>query len=98
PPISTLFPYTTLFRSRRRSLLLRFLVRSLAVCGFSGGRLLGPYLFDVVETETRGNFGPGAGDGYRAAHRCRHVQAGRALAVVGRSEEHTSELQSRFDL
>src|SRR5204863_6216455 len=70
--------------SRRRSFLFRFLVRSLAVCGFSGGRLLGPCLFDVVGTETRGNFGPGAGDGYRAAHRGRHVQAGRALAVVGR--------------
>src|SRR5438067_8489151 len=53
PPRSTLFPYTTLFRSPRRGLP------------------------DAL--------GPGSG---RAA----------AAATPGRSEEHTSELQSRFEL
>src|SRR5438067_8265353 len=57
PPRSTLFPYTTLFRSRR---------------------------------DVRGSRGPRPGDvarrGAGAARRRR------------RSEEHTSELQSRFDL
>src|SRR3989442_12438563 len=53
PPRSTLFPYTTLFRSRR--------------------------VADRVGEV--GNVG--------------HRELGRGLDVVGRSEEHTSELQSR---
>src|SRR2546429_1402840 len=64
PPRSTLFPYTTLFRSVAR------------------------------EGERR----PGRAD---EAHRARHaVQQllGLALAQVHRSEEHTSELQSRLHL
>src|SRR2546425_12478550 len=55
PPRSTLFPYTTLFRSRRR-----------ATTAVEGG--LPPDAF--------------------------HVAALRAGGIVGRSEEHTSELQS----
>src|SRR5438067_9873033 len=59
PPRSTLFPYTTLFRSRR----------ALTMCG--------------------------AEEGWG-------VREARILAGLGessyRSEEHTSELQSRFDL
>src|SRR5579871_7053803 len=57
PPRSTLFPYTTLFRSRRRALQHRL----------------------VLPLE-----------------RCRNVRAGGA--VKQRSEEHTSELQSRRDI
>src|SRR3712207_6880867 len=57
PPRSTLFPYTTLFRSHRR-----------------GGR------------------GGGAG---LALRRDRGAGRGRPRGVGGRSEEHTSELQSR---
>src|SRR2546422_6373577 len=49
---------------RRGSALFRFPVRSLEVCGFSGGRPLGPRLSDVG-AKTRGSFRPGAGDGYR---------------------------------
>src|SRR5437868_11487397 len=55
PPRSTLFPYTTLFRSR-------------GIVGMRPDRL--------------------AGDGVEAMNR----------VFVVRSEEHTSELQSRFDL
>src|SRR5204863_9207301 len=78
PPRSTLFPYTTLFRSRR--LLLRL------------------ELVEAVEGFARGE------------HRLAHVPGARARAdlqvrqeqrrVLGpqRSEEHTSELQSRRDL
>src|SRR2546422_5964066 len=76
PPRSTLFPYTTLFRSRH------------------GGGRLGP---------------PGDGGGHaRCAHgppappRDRRAAAGRRPAAArrsrGRSEEHTSELQSRLHL
>src|SRR5690349_24198287 len=66
PPRSTLFPYTTLFRSRRSRSLRRRCAR-LAVRAW--------------------------GDAELAAKRLRD----RHLGVV-RSEEHTSELQSRRDL
>src|SRR5437868_12420914 len=59
PPRSTLFPYTTLFRSRRRP------AASSAACTSPG---------------TRTSIQPSSG------------------WSVARSEEHTSELQSRFDL
>src|SRR5690606_41978501 len=70
PPRSTLFPYTTLFRSRRR--------RTYVICG---GRAAPrrQALHRVV----------GAGEHRRADQ----------LGVPGdRSEEHTSELQSRENL
>src|SRR3989442_11581606 len=64
PPRSTLFPYTTLFRSLRRDVDR---LRSLG------------YPVDAT---------PGTGGGYRLA-------AGAHLPPLLRSEEHTSELQSR---
>src|SRR5438874_6352779 len=64
PPRSTLFPYTTLFRSRDRDARCRSPERS--------GRH------------------PGAGGGAR--------QERRDVGRIVRSEEHTSELQSRRDL
>src|SRR2546430_10366132 len=79
PPRSTLFPYTTLFRSRE--------------CGRTG----------------RGGR-PGAARARRAAHAARSGATGEgggaALARlhcttgtgVGRSEEHTSELQSQSNI
>src|SRR5438067_8261914 len=68
PPRSTLFPYTTLFRSPPRS------------------------------PPTRARSPPRAAPDRRAA--CRRVQSPRARGhrAGTRSEEHTSELQSRFDL
>src|SRR3989449_7050869 len=69
PPRSTLFPYTTLFRSSRAPPLHQ---------ARAGARLL-----------AEGN--PGAARPARPARRC--VRRGRA-----RSEEHTSELQSRLHL
>src|SRR3712207_7354258 len=70
PPRSTLFPYTTLFRSR---------------LGERG---------DVVDARGRGLRGGGRLRGVLPAR----VEHGRAQAHAGqrgRSEEHTSELQSR---
>src|SRR5438876_10338736 len=67
---------------RRGASLFRFPVRSLEVCGFSGGRPLGPRLSDVG-AKTRWSFRPGAGDGCRADHRWGHVQTVRGLATVG---------------
>src|SRR3712207_7558810 len=66
PPRSTLFPYTTLFRSR------------------AGGRR---------GRRRRGRRGLGPARGRAAARRDRH-RGGRG-ARDARSEEHTSELQSR---
>src|SRR5437588_5213911 len=58
PPRSTLFPYTTLFRSRRRDSLKR-----------------------LGQKYTSPSFGSGS-----------------SISSSGRSEEHTSELQSHSDL
>src|SRR2546421_4638665 len=69
PPRSTLFPYTTLFRSaatRRRGLAL-----ALPVC-----------MSDLLPLESSNPV----------------FNADRARHPKGRSEEHTSELQSRSDL
>src|SRR3712207_8285276 len=72
PPRSTLFPYTTLFRSRGEDAPLRELLQA-AGAADRAGELRRPQR--VAD--------PGAGT--------RHHGPG----VVPRSEEHTSELQSR---
>src|SRR5438067_6969316 len=71
PPRSTLFPYTTLFRS---------------AIGF---RLADALVVATSDREQDGLAGP-----------VRRVKSETAKITVksGRSEEHTSELQSRFDL
>src|SRR5438105_8493133 len=72
PPRSTLFPYTTLFRSRRAS--VRLSARKDSRDGAGGDRSL-----------------------RRSSIGVRRI--GAALLASGlRSEEHTSELQSRVDL
>src|SRR5438067_10712059 len=78
PPRSTLFPYTTLFRSPRRKLKRRP----------SGARPIAPrHLPELARRIRPGQLPP-------APHA--HLQRGPSLGL--RSEEHTSELQSRFDL
>src|SRR5437868_7116222 len=95
-PSSTLFPYTTLFRShdgQRHGQGRRLLAR--LVGGLEGQLELAGAQERQVEAER--HEGRVGGDvlelgGERLAHRL-------ALGVGdGRSEEHTSELQSRFDL
>src|SRR5438067_8237283 len=76
PPRSTLFPYTTLFRSE----MLFGVAELLAFCSRSFSLDPG----DLLLTGTPW------GCGY-------FMDPPRALEL-GRSEEHTSELQSRFDL
>src|SRR3712207_8781991 len=74
PPRSTLFPYTTLFRSR-------------------AGPVVGVDAALAVGVRGRVRCGePAAPEGQRAAGR---EAGGVHLAPVPRSEEHTSELQSR---
>src|SRR5207247_10888934 len=79
PPSSTLFPYTTLFRSQR-----------LAICDVMTGQLLQRPVVQRVFMRLEGD----------------QVVGGQVVQAVGqpageaalRSEEHTSELQSRVDL
>src|SRR5687768_17934497 len=79
PPLSTLFPYTTLFRSRGGPSALRPRSRRGGVAARRDRhRLRGP---------RRGR--PSGGGGH-------HDRVGARPA--GRSEEHTSELQSRLHL
>src|SRR2546421_8337560 len=77
PPRSTLFPYTTLFRSARGEVTA------------PGGRSLARHVVRHVLGELP----------HRVVHGAarRRAQGGRRGAR-GRSEEHTSELQSRSDL
>src|SRR3712207_8314540 len=79
PPKSTLFPYTSLFRSRRAFFLART------------GRRLGRRAIQNAVTDFLGQIDEDAG---LSVHSLRHTFATHLLDA-GRSEEHTSELQSR---
>src|SRR5207249_8455413 len=84
PPRSTLFPYTTLFRSESRQGLFTYDAHVHPEFTDEQGRLLVSYdvnTFDVSKLLSNV-------DSYRP----------RFIRVKIRSEEHTSELQSRFDL
>src|SRR2546421_1867504 len=77
PPRSTLFPYTTLFRSQHGGKNEHH--QRHATCGQKGGDSTNPEVAHHV----------GKGNGSHAAQ---------PLGSSSRSEEHTSELQSRSDL
>src|SRR5438105_5566050 len=83
PPSSTLFPYTTLFRSRRCDLPTPGAV----LAGNDRGAL-----DEAVFAAQRRRAHCRKGRGLFAGHRRHHSFA------ASRSEEHTSELQSRVDL
>src|SRR5260370_30732018 len=86
PPRSTLFPYTTLFRSCASPLILEDKV---IVCPTgAGGPSLVAYHWDTGERLWQGGT-----DQARDVRRCPN---GRRRAT--RSEEHTSELQSHLNL
>src|SRR5687768_17945591 len=84
PPISTLFPYTTLFRSPATA--REPAAASAASTAAARGRSEEP--FDVIEQSP-----PGSGNDTSA----RRPDRRRAM-IAFRSEEHTSELQSRLHL
>src|SRR2546422_6059096 len=80
PPRSTLFPYTTLFRSnqgynKQREHLQKKLARE--------NRFTSHQLDTITDKRNR---------------RIKHQLHLASKAVIGRSEEHTSELQSRLHL
>src|SRR3712207_8385730 len=82
PPRSTLFPYTTLFRSERRTRFLETVKGDAATRrDYAEGK------FILVSERFKNLLGYGAGDTLRLI-----TPSG---PVSFRSEEHTSELQSR---
>src|SRR5437868_12018274 len=82
PPRSTLFPYTTLFRSPGKEAVGNALELS------ERGEV-------TVQVRVVARTAATAGDYPNTAH---SLVAGPAPREMLRSEEHTSELQSRFDL
>src|SRR5690606_42144535 len=85
PPTSTLFPYTTLFRSLM-FFLYTFLGSLALLLGFIGLYVASdPHTFDIVALTAQN---PLAGGGIFSL----------LVLLAIRSEEHTSELQSRENL
>src|SRR3712207_7447050 len=83
PPRSTLFPYTTLFRSRKCN-------EGRGVAAWHGWRLL--------ILSRKGNQGAGRAtvtSGKLPSHKRNQRVGGYPRRATARSEEHTSELQSR---
>src|SRR5207249_10409455 len=88
PPTSTLFPYTTLFRSRSPS------------SGGQGSFARTPIFHRRLGACARAVNGHAAAAPPRSVMKSRRLMAPLQAVVRDelRSEEHTSELQSRFDL
>src|SRR2546422_6430226 len=80
PPRSTLFPYTTLFRSPVTGRTRVSLQNAMATAGAVANRTIGP-AYVVASTATM-----------------RTSRGGMGGETSPRSEEHTSELQSRLHL
>src|SRR5699024_12370833 len=84
PPTSTLFPYTTLFRSKEppqfKNILVNIVVSGLLIVGL-------PSLMSTMQDMSL-KFYEGTQTGSN----------NNGTTSLARSEEHTSELQSRFDL
>src|SRR2546429_7331704 len=86
PPRSTLFPYTTLFRSSVSCTVSQ----PATPCTFSNGTV-------TCNIGALAPFSPSkpVGAGVQLVV---HVTASRGATITNRSEEHTSELQSRLHL
>src|SRR2546422_6084754 len=89
PPRSTLFPYTTLFRSMRAGLLAKKrLIDVLDPTGLSPEKLAHRLVEDLERDDYPVQNGALPMDGIKHA----------ADRLLERSEEHTSELQSRLHI
>src|SRR3712207_8594355 len=98
PPRSTLFPYTTLFRSYLQYVLPGILVMSVVFTTVYSGVALNTDLTKGVVDRFRSLpiWRPAPLLGALLGDSVRYVVAGTVILVLGvRSEEHTSELQSR---
>src|SRR2546429_4119538 len=90
PPRSTLFPYTTLFRSRIGYL---YGDRVITNTGYFGGTVDYYEQTNHIPPYTSAIYYPGGAGGTAA----NYFFAARGFCAI-RSEEHTSELQSRLHL
>src|SRR3712207_7835376 len=86
PPRSTLFPYTTLFRSEGAGPLIS--LTPILVIGILFGLAMDYQIFLVSRMHEAHSHGAAPREAIRTGFR-------QAAPVVVRSEEHTSELQSR---
>src|SRR5688572_31296001 len=93
PPISTLFPYTTLFRSRRIDIFEFETGGRIPFVGAAHPLQGVARVFVRIRKDRRFRLVPGLVDGAHIGAITRAAVAGRA-----RSEEHTSELQSQSNL
>src|SRR3712207_6855204 len=84
PPRSTLFPYTTLFRSRHHG---RVLDQHAPACGLRPAAPVRGGPASLLRRRDAREGHEAAGRGSQASEKIRHHRT--------RSEEHTSELQSR---
>src|SRR5207249_10122978 len=90
PPTSPLFPYTTLFRSARSPSLTDS-------CGCSPPCFVTDLVL-TVSTPSANCWNRSSTSFARVGSSSRPAQSWAASSADSRSEEHTSELQSRFDL
>src|SRR5207249_10414594 len=95
PPRSTLFPYTTLFRSRGACCLERS--RELRQCRPCGHHIVDNGNSGAVESDITGKGSSHVSRALGPRQGCLRRRRPNS-AHASRSEEHTSELQSRFDL
>src|SRR5207249_9685909 len=94
PPISTLFPYTTLFRSKSIAVLpFTDLSPNRDQESFSDG-MTEEILNALAHIKDLKVVGRASSFFYKG----KNVSLKQIGSELGRSEEHTSELQSRFDL
>src|SRR2546430_3852498 len=93
PPRSTLFPYTTLFRSSRECGISLWSPQSIAVT--NGPKRLA---IDGARNTSGSACGPRVEDSYDSFFRLQESSTLRPHALPLRSEEHTSELQSQSNL
>src|SRR5699024_11422464 len=95
PPRSPLFPYTTLFRSLIALLVLTSIFLTLLILMHKGKVGGMSDMFGGVMSSSLGS----SGVAERNLNRFTTLMAiVWAACIILRSEEHTSELQSRFDL
>src|SRR5207249_8946580 len=98
PPRPTFFPYTTLFRSAEH-IGYPLILKASAGGGGRGMRMVRKQdellaAYQTARSEAQQAFGTPDVYAEKFLEHPRHIE----FQVLGRSEEHTSELQSRFDL
>src|SRR3712207_8299761 len=89
PPTSTLFPYTTLFRSKRIATI------AAATDGATNSGNIMFYTWNAGAPAERARIDRSGNVGIGTAEPLQRLQIGDIASTPTRSEEHTSELQSR---